>query len=60
MPWIAKDGRNTGSLEVRFGSLADIMRGVRAMSALPLKADIGQCEWHVRLVPVTDIFVGDQ
>jgi hypothetical protein len=29
MPWIAKDGRNTGSLEVRVGSLADLRWQVR-------------------------------
>ena len=27
----------------------------RAMSALPLKADIRQREWHVRYVPLADI-----
>ena len=25
------------------------------MSAIPLKADIHQREWHVRFVPITDI-----
>ena len=28
------------------------------MSDLPLKADIRQREWHVRLVPKADIIVG--
>ena len=28
-PWIAKDGRNTGSLEVRLGSFADIGERIR-------------------------------
>ena len=35
---------------VRFGSLADI-QPVRAMSALPLIADIQRMSWHVRFVP---------
>jgi len=26
-------------------------RQVRVMSALPPKADIGECDWHVRFVP---------
>ena len=30
-------------------------RHVRVMSIIPLKADIRQHEWHVRLVPGTDI-----
>jgi hypothetical protein len=39
--------------DVRFGSKADIE--VRMMSALPLKADIAECAWHVRFVPKADI-----
>jgi Bacterial protein of unknown function (DUF899) len=30
-------------------------RHVRVMSVIPLKADIRQREWHVRLVPLADI-----
>ena len=30
-------------------------RIVRAMSALPPKADIDRCPYHVRFVPLTDI-----
>jgi hypothetical protein len=30
-------------------------RHVRVMSVLPLKADIRQREWHVRLVPLADV-----
>ena len=31
---------------------------VRVMSVIPLKADIHQREWHVRLVPLADIHSG--
>jgi hypothetical protein len=27
---------------------------VRAMSALPPEADIGESDWHVRFVPIAD------
>ena len=30
-------------------------RHVHVMSAIPLKADIRQPEWHVRLVPIADL-----
>src|SRR5262249_11952941 len=51
VPFVApKRNRNN----VRFGSKADI-RGVRAMSALPPKADMDQSGCDVRFVPKADI-----
>ena len=30
-------------------------QNVRAMSVLPLKADVLQREWHVRLMPIAEL-----
>ena len=38
----------------RLGSKADI-RARRAMSAIPPKADIAECDWHIGFVPKADI-----
>ena len=43
------------SVDVRFGSLADITACSRRMSALPPIADIQRMGWHVRFVPLADI-----
>ena len=54
MPWIAKDGRNTGSLEVRLGSLADIRERISDVRFAPESGHVSH-ELDVCFVPLADI-----
>jgi hypothetical protein len=51
--------RDRGSIGAPLANLQRVFegmaQGLRTMSALPPKADIGESDWHVCFVPITDI-----
>jgi hypothetical protein len=57
MPCIYTVVRKVGRYETQASSKAQLIHvaDVRAMSALPPKADIAECDWDVRFVPKADI-----